>query len=396
MRAFQRQSAIAFWVKSFVTVQLAGSGCGQLVGNPHPPKDTGDRHSSLHIALTDAPIDDAKHLCVSFSRFALWHGTNAAWVDLNLSVEERVDVLALREGITIPFGFHAEIPVGKYERMLVQLDPAKPATLVYKNGEKIDLAMIGDGTGVTEHDIVLEIGAGETLNYTLDFDVRKSVLPKDAVDLALVPALSEDPVLAPHYRLVSDDEAGAIEGTGEPGDVICLYEIDHEKDTDKLCLGSVNSGVASAEGKYKVPFLPAGSYAVRIFKPTGDYVDADDETVEVSTKEKIVKEEIATTVSFKGYRKPDVSHESYKTSWEGGAKQRHPVPTGPDALPWWSIAKETGNEPPGPKSHGKKAKTSDHWMKNPVAREQDKKNIKAQLKKKGHQKAPPGLQRQDD
>ena len=358
MCAFQRLSAIALWVTSSVTILLTGPGCGQLVGNPHPPKDTGGGRSSIHVALTDAPIDDAKHLYVSFSRFALWHSTEVAWVDLNLSVEERVDILALREGITIPFGFHADIPLGRYERMLVQLDTSKPATLVYKNGEEIELAMVGDGSGRTEHDIFLDIEAGQTLHYTLDFDVRKSVIPKDAVELDLISAPSTVTVLAPHYRLVSDDEVGTVEGEGEPGDVICLYEIDSEKDTDELCLGSVNSGVVSADGKYKVPFMPAGSYGVRIFKSTGDYVDGDDEAVEVPVKDKTT-----TSASVKELRRPYVSHVSYAAPLEHGLS-------------------EPGSK--RPKALGKKTKTQDGGQKVRASKEQ------AQQKNKARKTQSPG------
>ena len=279
MSANYRRDGVAVWafVCSLVWAWSL-TGCGGLVGNPNPPKDTGDEKSAIYISLTDAPIDEAQQLYINIIGFALWHDETESWIDVQLSVEKSIDVLELQGGKTIPLGFHGDLASGRYSRMRLELDPDHAPMIVYKDGREETLVVVGEAF-TTEHPIQLTIADGEDHHYTLDFDVRRSVIPADrssasAETLALM-AEASDVLMEPTLRFVNDMDVGEINGKGEVGDVVCVYEIDAAKDEDSYCQGSVNSAVVAADGTFKVPFLPQGSYAVRHFK-MGAFEDKDD------------------------------------------------------------------------------------------------------------------------
>lgn len=107
------------------------------------------------------------------------------------------------------------------------------------------------------------------VEITFDFDLRKSLQSKGEGG-------SKQYTLNPTLRMLKAGEFGEITGTAPDGHVVCVYLIKAEMDSDDNCENAINSAKVK-NGKYTLPYMPEGSYKVRVFDKIGAIRQAETE-----------------------------------------------------------------------------------------------------------------------
>lgn len=247
---------------------------------------------SLSIGVTDAPVDNAEAVYVTFTGVELLGGDGAVAKSFTLNTPQRIDLLTL-QGTNSQFLVEGEtVPVGQYEEVRLIID--SPSC-----GETVDLPSSIQIDG-TEYPLFVPSGASSGLKvkgpitvaaggsgaYVVDFDLRKSIAERGnnncynlrpvlrVVDVAQVGTLSGtvDGELLSQAHCVNTN---ASEGTGA---AVYLYSgadvspddvdaIDPEPLTTAL-LTAKNDG--SGDFSYEAGFLLAGNYTASFTCNAGD------------------------------------------------------------------------------------------------------------------------------
>ena len=209
----------------------------------------------LRLSLTDAPVDSADAVEVTVSSVQIRREENDPWETFGGDTTVTIDLLSLTGGITELLGEEILEP-GLITGVRLNVDSAS----IVVEGERYDLFIpSGAETGLKLAGS-FEIVAGEVLDLTLDFDARRSVVRRGkAMDFLLKPVI----------RLVSSSDAGSISGRVVVEEGVVLEEIE-------VVILAVQGGdeVSSAkvdpeDGTYRISYLPAGTYDLKVEKKEG-------------------------------------------------------------------------------------------------------------------------------
>lgn len=199
-------------VLATVAALAACSGGGDGGGGPQ----TG----TLRLGITDAPVDLASEVVVEFTGVELKPRDGAAFsIDF---APKRLDLLEL-QGTRRTLLLDGEtVPAGDYEwlRLKVKADPnvgGDSYLRLTQGGEECELRIpSGAETGLK---LVrgFTVGVGSTTDFTVDFDLRKSVVAPPGQKTVLASCASQAYLLKPALRLVDNLQVGAIAGAVDPG-----------------------------------------------------------------------------------------------------------------------------------------------------------------------------------
>ena len=255
---------------------------------------------TLNLAITDAPVDDAKEVVVQFTG-----------VELQKADGERIDH-DFMDDVTgdqpVPMTIDlSKLTDGDYKDMLkdVTLDAGQYSWMRLKvnaeKGEMDSYIVLNDGTPHSLHipsgsqsGLKLNRGfvvpAGGVASYMIDFDLRKSVHKPSAIN--------QDYKLRPTLRLTDLTNVGTLKGivnseliTSEcVGTVYVFNAGDAVDDIDGTDDDPITTAKVKGDGTtpytYTIAFLKEGDYEIAF---TCDSVNEDPET-----------NEAATVVSFSG------------------------------------------------------------------------------------------------
>ena len=160
---------------------------------------------TVSFGITDAPAMDLSNVTIAFTEIRL-KPENGQWVEFPLEGFEQVNLLDLQGGLSEPLITDEEVPAGTYTelRLIVDTDNSfvkrestgdSEYSLAVPSGEQSGLKLKGD----------FLVAADTTTNFTIDFDVRKSIVNPQGKALA-------DYMLKPSLRLVNNLEVGSISG----------------------------------------------------------------------------------------------------------------------------------------------------------------------------------------
>ncbi len=184
-------------------VGLALSACGG---------SSGDGDSRFSLAVTDAPVDEADEVIVTFTGVEL----QGAGEDLSFTLDQPVslDLLSL-QGDRSAFLIEGEaIPPGQYTHIRLLVD-ALDQSCQNPTGEEASYVVI-DGvsypitvpSGGLRINAPLTIAAGGQAAYTVDFDLRKSLAERGATGCYNIRPTA--------LRVVDNAEVGHLAGTVDP------------------------------------------------------------------------------------------------------------------------------------------------------------------------------------
>ncbi|MDH3588934.1 MAG: DUF4382 domain-containing protein [Gammaproteobacteria bacterium] len=280
---------------SALVVTGCGSGSGGGVADEVQPT-TG----RVSINITDAPVDAAHKACLVFDSAEFKHADDT--VD-NQLVEFQppvaLDLLALQGTNSAPLLVGAEMPAGHYNwirlsviagRGLPTIQDADPlgsncvtegSYIVLADGMVHNLYIPGGDEAGLRLNRGFELPAGGSADFTIDFDLRKSI--------GAPPGQAPDYRLRPTMRLVDNAMAGMLTGMVDASlataadcvPVVYVYSGDVTPDDmdgdegDPLTSAMVESDDGGITWVYTVGFLPAGAYTAA-FTCDADDAEADE------------------------------------------------------------------------------------------------------------------------
>lgn len=240
---------------------------------------------TVSFGVTDAPATDLSNVTIAFTELRL-KPEDGDWVAFSLDGFEQVNLLDLQGGLTEPLITDEEVPAGNYTELRLIIDTENSFvkkestadaryTLAVPSGEQSGLKLKGD----------FLVAADTTTNFTIDFDVRKSIVDPQGGALANF-------MLKPSLRLVNNLNVGAISGQVDYAQISSKRGVDDTGGTLADCqyTGSVyvyegadvkptDLNVVNEEGNplmvvpvepdpdsvfynYTAAFLPAGDYTI--------------------------------------------------------------------------------------------------------------------------------------
>lgn len=322
----------ARWAPAVAVLLASGlpPGCSSM---PHPA-----RTGRLSLSVTDTPVDRAAALFLTIAAVAL-EGVSGSrdqgpWAVppgrrlLNLMAYTGTDSAPILSGVAVPAGtyrvrldldlrFSADAQgswIAFAEDSPECQDPA-PARVVLGQGRqgcRFPLAMPGGAPPAVRPEGVLTVEAGGTPHFTVELDLRRSVLdPLSTQEIAYV--------LRPTgARLVDDAAAGSVAGTIDasvfpsgctPTDAkVYLYDRSgaagaffpddmHPANEAFVASTGVHLVATPRPGyRYLIGFVPAGAYAVAVTCGTEDDPEEDDEHEFLASVEGLVVSAGVSTV----------------------------------------------------------------------------------------------------
>ncbi|TGN38378.1 DUF4382 domain-containing protein [Marinobacter confluentis] len=192
-------------LKLFTVATLAGAlaACG---GSGSSSDDTGST-GTVSFDVTDAPAMEFSNVTVSFTGISL-KPQNGEWVEFSFDTPKTWNLLDLQGGMSEPLITDEEVPAGPYSELRLLVDTTELASFVTLKDQpdvKKSLAVpSGEQSGLKLKGEFL-VAADTTTDFTIDFDVKKSIVNPQGQSLA-------DYLLKPSLRLVSNLEVGSISG----------------------------------------------------------------------------------------------------------------------------------------------------------------------------------------
>jgi len=254
-------------LSTFLILSLAAlSGCDNSGGT-----------GNLTLGVTDAPVDGAQSVMVSFTAVSV-KKANSNEETIQLPAPQQVDLLQLSGGNAVVLLDNQPLDAGNYQwlRLTINEDPTQ--TYIIDSTGQHDLRIpSGANTGL-KLNRAFTIEADGAIAFTIDFDLRKSVHKTGTAN----------PVyeLRPTLRIVETALAASLSGTVDPSlvpagcspGVYLFSEGDPVDDLDGI--GDAIFSVAlpdSGPFDYTAGFLPPGNYTIAYTcEATADANDADD------------------------------------------------------------------------------------------------------------------------
>lgn len=289
--------AVRMLLLSLAALGLAACGGGS---------GSGGNTGTLKLGISDAPVDAADAVVVQFSGVEL-KPMNGNAFSIDFASPKTIDLLAL-QGTNRAMLLDGEtIPAGEYEwmRLKVNADPNVAGdSYVTVDGAQCEMRIpSGAETGLK---LVrgFTIGVGTITDFTIDFDLRKSVVRPPGQHTMVESCGGQAYMLKPAMRIVDNLQVGTISGTIDP--TLVSLKCGADATVSKVAPGNVylfgpytdtvpvpddvdgitTDGadpitsamvVSGANGNtYTIGFVPAGNYVVAYTcDPDQPDVDAD-------------------------------------------------------------------------------------------------------------------------
>ena len=263
----------------------ACGGGGDSAKAPEAPK-----FGRLTLRVTDSPVADANRVVVQFTGLEI-KPRAAAQPEVFDFAPRQIDLLALDGGGSELLLSDELLPAGEYEWIRLKVNAGRDGSdsfIELEDGSHHPLFIpSGNQTGLK---LIrgFVIGAGGTHNFTIDFDLRKSVIHP--------PGLGEPYLLKPVLRLVDNLEVGTVEGTVAPALVVdgchpavylftgaSVVPDDLGSAAPPLASTAVDLDTVTGEYRFRLAFVPAGPYTLA-FTCAADVDDAElDDSISFST-----------------------------------------------------------------------------------------------------------------
>ncbi|HEU5136899.1 MAG TPA: DUF4382 domain-containing protein [Steroidobacteraceae bacterium] len=238
----------------------------------------------MNLKITDSPVTSARRVVVQFTGLEI-KPAGAAAPEVFDFTPRQIDLLALDGGGSEVLLADELLPAGEYESIrlkviagrnasdsFIELDDGSIHPLFIPSGNQSGLKL---NRGFT-------IGAGSTHNFTIDFDLRKSVIHP--------PGLGDPYLLKPVLRLVNNLEVGTIDGTIATALVVngCVPAVylytgaavvpdDLGSATSPLASTAVNLDNTTGVYRFRLAFVPAGPHTLAFTcAADDDAADVDD------------------------------------------------------------------------------------------------------------------------
>ncbi len=243
----------------------------------------------LTLNVTDAPVDKAQAVVVSFSSVTLKGKGELEDVVFNFDEPRSIDLLTLQGKLSQPLLENVSIPAGEYTSISLgvnaEFDTVLDSYITTEQGNQYELQVnSGDRHGLKLNGAITvvasqgSVAAGEDSVYTIDFNLRKSVInPPGQLNPQGQPGYFLKPVL----RLVQNIEAASVSGQIDSN----LLTGSHCSDNDPQTYNAVyayeglNVSVDDMGGDESEPFISALVKSETNYQYSLAYLKAGDYTL---------------------------------------------------------------------------------------------------------------------
>ena len=204
-------SAVRTLLFSLTALGLAACGGGGGGGS-------GGTSGTLKLGITDAPVDAADAVVVQFSGVEL-KPMNGSAFSIPFASPKTIDLLALQGTNRAMLLDGEKVPAGEYEwmRLKVNADPNVAGdSYVTVDGAQCEMRIpSGAETGLK---LVrgFTIGVGTITDFTIDFDLRKSLVRPPGQHTMVESCGGQVYLLKPAMRIVDNLQVGSITGSVDP------------------------------------------------------------------------------------------------------------------------------------------------------------------------------------
>jgi hypothetical protein len=153
---------------------------GTLGGNPESTNPDGQQRPNpanvlaLTFSLTDAPIEDARHIYISMESLQISQ-TEGKWITIPFETDREIDLLQLQNGVTSLLASIETLAAGTYGQTRLILAEEAPGRLIDQEGVEHDLIIpSGNESGQKIQTAFTKLD-DVPLELTIDFDLRKSI-----------------------------------------------------------------------------------------------------------------------------------------------------------------------------------------------------------------------------
>lgn len=260
-------SQLSRWMLLATSASLIACGGGSSSNN-------NDASGSFSLSLTDGPVDSANQVVVEFTGVSIKPADGEA-IEFTFAEPRRIDLLQLQGTASTALLTDEEVPAGNYEWIRLHVnaehDGVYDSFIELGDGSQLELRIpSGSQTGLK---LVsgFTIGAGSSADFTIDFDLRKSVTN---------PGGQAGALLKPALRLINNLQVGSVAGTVDAN--LVAQECDNVDlssgavyiftgaDVTPVDMSSTAGPLTSAlvsfgednEYRYEIGFVPAGSYTL--------------------------------------------------------------------------------------------------------------------------------------
>jgi hypothetical protein len=240
--------------------------CGGT-GGDGAPGTTG----RISLGITDAPVDGATAVVVKFTAVEFKPETGDAFT-IELAPALSIDLLALAGGGSRTLLEPHDVPAGRYQwvRLLIEAQQNQPNSYIdLASGERFPLFVPSGSESGLKLIRGFTVAAGSISNFTIDFDLRKSVIAP--------PGQAPNYLLKPVLRMVDNLQVGTVSGTVAAalipagcsplvylfaGSAVVPDDLDTAPapDVDPLVSVPVSLDAASGEYRFRAAFIEVGSY----------------------------------------------------------------------------------------------------------------------------------------
>lgn len=286
------------WLSVACTTVLAACGGGG---------SSEQQYGKVTLGVTDAPVDGAESVVVQFTGVELKAVGEPGPEVFDFTTPRQIDLLALEGGGSEILLQDEVVPAGNYEWIRLKVNAGRTASdsyvdlldgtrhaLFIPSGNESGLKLIRGFT----------VGAGSTTNFTIDFDLRRSVIEP--------PGQNGDYVLKPVLRLVDNLQVGTLTGVVAPALITAectpAVYVFNGSDVTPDDLGSaaepfvtarVLQNETSGAYEYRIGFMPVGAYTVSLTcDADADEVETDETIAFVESVNAAVTVGQTTTASF--------------------------------------------------------------------------------------------------
>lgn len=228
--------------------------------------DENSNFSRFSLSVTDAPVDGAKSVMLQFSGVELRRAKGTETI--TFTTPKQIDLLSYSRGSAATLVDYVEIPAGDYQWVRLKVDAVAgvdDSYIILADDTQHELQIPSDAVGDLTVVSPFTLAAGDSGNFTIDFDLRKSI--QQTVD---------GYVLRPTLRIVDNAQSGGLYfnidstlliGSCTVGAAVYVYSGANAITAD--ISGAAGDPLASANVDAtflisRVGFLPAGAYTVAL------------------------------------------------------------------------------------------------------------------------------------
>jgi len=295
--------SVKFPLSFIAACLLAGCGGGGGGGTETPM-------GRISLGITDAPVDGATAVVVKFVAVELKPEDGSAFT-INLTPAQSVDLLVLAGGGSRALLEDYSVPAGRYQsiRLLIEAQQNQPSSYIdFASGARYPLYVPSGSESGLKLIRGFTVAAGSTSNFTIDFDLRKSVIAP--------PGQAPNYLLKPVLRMVDNLQVGAIAGKVDAalvttgcspqvyiftGAGVVPDDLDPAAppDVDPLVSVPVKLDTATGEYRFRAGFIEVGEYTAS-FTCDGaiDTPEGEEVLVFTGTRNLTVNTNQTTTIDF--------------------------------------------------------------------------------------------------